>query len=733
MSGVVLQRRGFLALVAGSGLSLAFDLHASALTGGSVGAQPGHSFKPNAFLRIELDGRIVLIAPAPEMGQGVKTSLPMLLAEELDVGLDQVTVEQASLDATMGALQEAGGSTSVQKNWLPLRRAGAAARWMLVGAAAQAWGVPRAALRTERGEVIHDASSKRASYASLAAAAAQLRLPDDIPLKDPGSFRLVGRRQPQVDGPAIVRGAPLFCGDQRPKGCLVAVVIKGPVFGAKPLEANIDALKAMPGVVDAFILEAIGEWTGDLMVRSENPCLQAGVAVVARNTWSALKARKALQVRWSQTPFDGDSSDGYRAEAQRQLGLPGEVWRNDGDAEAALKSASATIDAFFELPILSHNSMETMSCLAEPLPGGGMRLTSPSQYPSVPVEALHRVLGIPKDRIELRIPRLGGAFGRRWESDFSLDASAIALRVKAPVLLFTPREEDMRHDYYRPFESQRIRAGVDAKGKLVAWDQDRLVHSFRSPQTPKITARQFPVNFIPNLRMRARTVASNVPEGAYRAPPANLHAFFVEGALNELAHAAKMDALAFRLQLLGEGGEIKETRFNPARMKAVLRLAASKADWGRPLPKGSGRGIASWYSHGGYVAHVVELSVSRSGVVKVQRVTSAVDVGRVINPNGAEQQVQGSVIDALSGALLQQITLKNGAVEQGNFHDNPMLRMPDVPRRIDVHFVESTLDPTGLGEPAYPPLAPALVGALFAATGIQIRSLPLSRHKLNWS
>lgn len=762
MSGVMLQRRGFLAVLAGTGLSLAFDLHADASSGTRAG--PAQTFTPNAFLRIEADGQIVLIAPAPDMGQGVKTSLPMLLAEELDVGLDQVRVEQASLDNRMGPLQNAGGSTSVAKNWRPLREAGAAARWLLVGAAAQTWGVSRASLRTERGMVIHDESKQVASYASLANAAAQLSLPEHIPLKDARSFRLIGQRQNQVDGPLIVRGAPLYCGDQRPPGCLIAVVIKAPVFGGKPQSdnvfginalaglsgipngatnapvigsrphaANLDALKAMPGIVDAFILEAKGEVSGDMVSRSVQPALQAAVAIVARNTWSALKARSALQVTWEPTAFDAHSSGGYSAESKRLLEQPGETWRDDGDVEAALKSASVTIDAYYELPILSHNSMETMSCLAEPLPNGGLRLTSPSQFPSGPVEAITSVLGIPKEKIELHIPRLGGAFGRRWEVDFALDASAIALKMGAPILLFTPREEDMRHDFYRPFESQRIRAGVDADGKLVAWDQDRVLHSFRNPQTPKITAEQFPVNFIPHLRIRARMVASNVPAGAYRAPPANLHAFFIESAFNELAYAAKIDPLVFRLQVLGEDRELKDTGFSPTRMKGVLRLAATKADWGDPLPKGRARGIASWFSHAGYVAHVIELSVSQTGVIKLHRVTSAVDVGQIINLHGAEQQVQGSVIDALSGALLQRITLNNGAVEQSNFHDNPMLRMPDVPHSIDVHFVESERSPTGLGEPAYPAVAPALVGALLSATGKPIRSLPLSQHDLSWS
>jgi len=716
----VMQRRGFLALLASASGALSLG----------VAAQARGRFAPNAYLRIEPDGRIVLQAPAPDMGQGVKTSLPMLVAEELDVGLDQVTVEQSTWDARMGRIQDAGGSTSVPKSWLPLRQAGATARWLLVGAAAQAWGLPREALRTERGEVRHDASARRASYASLAAAAALLTLPKEVPLKAPSEFRLIGRRQTQVDAAAMVRGAPLFCADQRPKGCLIGLVVKAPVRGARPLRGNWDELKAMPGMVDAWLLEG-SDTPGGNMHREHHGDPQHGVALVGRSTWAVLKARHALQVQWSATPYDAHSSAGYAAEMRKRLDQPGEVWRNDGDAPAALQAAATRIDALYELPVLAHATMETMSCLAEPLPGGRLKLRSPSQFPGLAVQAAQRQFGLKPEQIEFEVPRLGGGFGRRWEVDFVLEACAMALRLQAPVLLFTPRENDIRQDYYRPFETHRIRAGLDAQGRLTAWDQTRLIHSFRSAEAPKLTARGLPVGLIPNLRMQAHAIDSHLPDGAYRAPPANLHAFFVESALNELAHAAGQDALSFRLQLLGED-RLLESGFNTARMKAVLRLAAEKAGWGRPLPKAQGRGIAAWYSHAGYVAQVVELAVSRAGALTVSRVTAAVDVGPIVNPSGAEQQVQGSIIDALSGALHQQITLQDGAVQQSNFHDYPLLRMHEVPRRIDVHFIESAQAPSGLGEPAYPPLAPALTGALFAATGQRIRSLPLSQHDLRW-
>ena len=728
----VLQRRGFLALLASASGALSLGVAAQ--------AQARGRFAPNAYLRIEADGRIVLQAPAPDMGQGVKTSLPMLVAEELDVGLDQVAVEQSTWDARMGRIQDAGGSTSVPKAWLPLRQAGATARWLLVGAAAQAWSLPREALRTERGEVRHDASGRRAPYASLAAAAALLPLPKDVPLKAARDFRLIGRRQTQVDAAALVRGAPLFCADQRPEGCLIGVVVKAPVRGARPLRGNWAELKALPGMVDAWVLEG-SDTPGGNMHREHHGDLQHGVALVGRSTWAVLKARRALQVQWSATPYDGHSSAGYRVELQRAQ--PSEVWRNDGDAPAALQAAAKRIDVLYEMPVLAHATMETMSCLAEPLPGGRLKLRSPSQFPGLAVQAVQRQFGLTPEQIELEIPRLGGAFGRRWEVDFVLEACAMALRLKAPVLLFTPREDDMRQDYYRPFETHRIRAGLDAQGLLVAWDQDRLIHGFRSAAAPKLQARGFPVGLISNLRMRAQAIDSHLPDGAYRAPPANLHAFFVESALNELAHAAGQDALTFRLNLLGED-RVLASGFDTARMKGVLRLAAAKAGWGRPLRKGQGQGqgkgqgqgqglgLAAWFSHAGYVAQVVELAVSRAGALTVGRVTVAVDVGPIVNPNGAEQQVQGSVIDALSGALHQQITLKDGAVVQSNFHDYPLLRMHEAPRRIDVHFIEGASAPSGLGEPAYPPLAPALTGALFAATGRRVRSLPLSQHDLSW-
>ncbi|MDC6169014.1 xanthine dehydrogenase family protein molybdopterin-binding subunit [Paucibacter sp. XJ19-41] len=723
-----LDRRGFLRLsaLAGGGLMLGFGVD-------DVEAVTPHSFAPNAFITITPAGVITLMAKNPDMGQGVKTSLPMLLAEELDVGLDQVRIVQAGHDAGM-ADQGSGGSESIPNAWEPLRRAGAAARLVLIQAAARRWAVPEAELSTERGQVLHAASGRRAAYGELADAAARLRVPtpDSIKLKPRSEFKLLGQRHANVDGAGFARGAPLFCLDQQRAGQLYAMVEKCPVFGGTARSANLAEIRRLPGVRDAFIVEGSAEPLRRSADRNHHG-LQPFVAVVASSSWAAIKARRALKVDWDTGAYGQHSSAGYREQALAALQRPGEVWRNDGDSTAALAQAARRVEAFYEFPLLAHCTMEPMSCLAEPLPDGGLALTTPSQFPDLVPVALHKVLGVPVDKVRVTIPRLGGGFGRRFELDFVLEAAAIALRVGKPIKLFYSREDDMRHDFYRPHGWQRMRAGLDAQGRVTAWETFALRHAFRDPVTPKLRAGLFPARFVPNYRVEVAMVDSNVPDGPYRSPGANSAAFVTESFVDELAHAAQQDPLAFRLALWGEDRELKAPDFDVGRIKAVLRLAAEKAGWGQVLPKGRGMGIAAYWAHRGYVAHVVEVAVSPAGELKVLRVVSAVDVGPIVNRSGAEQQVQGSVIDALSSTLHQRITLEAGAVVQGNFDDNPQIRMPEVPERIEVHFIERDIPPTGLGEPALPPLPPALCNAIFAACGKRIRSLPLRGQDLSWS
>ena len=722
-----LDRRGFLRLMAAGSGALALGFAAEAQAGGAA------AFEPHPLIRITPDGSITLWAKNPDMGQGVKTALPMLIAEELDVPWDRVRVVQCGWDIRLDN-QGSGGSQSLLNAWQPLRRAGATARQLLLQAAARQWSVPIGELDTAAGEVLHAASGRRAAYGSLVAAAASLPVPDPkgVALKPRERFGLIGQRVPHVDNAAVVRGAPLYCLDHTPPGALVAVYEKSPVFGGRVQQANLAELKALPGVRDAFVLEG----TKDPLIRNPEKNfhgLQPGVAIVATSTWAALKARRALKAQWDTAGHGADSSAGYRAAAMACLERPGELWRDDGDTRAAMARAARTLEAFYEAPVLAHMTMEPMSCVAEPTAEGGMRLFTPSQFPDTAAAAIEAVLGIPGAKLKIDIARLGGGFGRRFETDFVLEAVAIAQRTGTPVKLFVPRDSDTRHDFYRPFSFQQFKAGLDEGGRVVAFESHAIRQGFRNPVAPKGRSTLFPARFIPNYRLQLSVVDSNLPPGPYRSPGANTSAFMIEGFIDEMAHAAGRDPLAFRLRLLGEDRELKEPAFSTTRMKAVLKLAADKAGWGRPLPKGQGLGLAAYFAHQGYVAQVVEVQVSRGGELQVRRVTVAVDVGPIVNRSGAESQVQGSVLDALSSTLAQEITLERGAVVQAGFDDNPHLRLPQVPARVDVHFIERDIAPTGLGEPALPPLPPALCNAIFAATGHRIRRLPLKHHDLRWA
>jgi isoquinoline 1-oxidoreductase beta subunit len=725
-AALVTTRRGLLRIgVAAGGALLLMPARGA--------AAPSYAFRPHALISLFADGRVTLLARNPDMGQGVKTSLPMLIAEEMDLALDQVRIEQAGYDARLGP-QGSGGSRSIPGAWEPLRRAGATARVMLISAAAQRWQLPPAQLRTERGEVVHEASGRRLRYGELAAAAALLPLPpaDSVKLKPRADWRLLGSRQTQSDAAAFARGAPLFCLDAQRPGQVYAMVEKAPEFGMAPLAANLDEVRRLPGIVDAFLLEG----TAQALHRHHNFLTGycPGVALVGRSSWAVLKARQQLRVQWARGPYATESSAGQQARAEALLAAPpAQVWRHDGDVDAALGRAARVVEARYTLPALAHLTMEPMSCLAEPLPGGGLRLLTPSQFPQDVPEMLERALGLPATQVQVQIPRLGGGFGRRYESDFVLEAAVIALRLQRPVKLFYSREDDTRHDYYRPFHWEQLRAGLDAAGRLTAWEARSVAHRFRDPSTPQLRAGAFPARFIEHYRVGGSSLDSNLPEGPYRAPGANLRAFSHECFIDELAVAAGQDALAFRLALLGEDRELQSPDFSSTRMKAVLRLAAEQAGWGKPRPRGTGLGLAAYFSYGGYVAQAVEVEVSAEGQLRVRRVHAAVDVGPIVNRAGAEAQVQGSVIDALSSSLYQQISMQDGAVVEGNFDTLPLIRMPEVPEQIRVHFIERDIAPSGLGEPAFPPLPPALCNAVFAACGKRIRSLPLRLHDLSWS
>lgn len=702
-------------------------------------------FMPNAFIRIARDGSVTLTSKQPEIGQGIKTSLPMVIAEELDVDWKRVRIVQGDLNPAAYGGQGAGGSTSTPNNYENFRRLGAAARAMLVQAAAQGWGVAPGECTTEGGAVLHAPSKRRIAYGALVDSAARLPVPDaaSVTLKDPASFRLLGTRVGGVDNGAIVVGKPLFGIDVQLPGMLHAVYAKCPVFGGKPLKANLDAVRALPGVKDAFIIDGTANLNG----------LRPGVAIVATSTWAAIRARRALEVTWDEGVGATHSWAGFTAQAQQAAAKPGTgVMRSDGDVDKALAGAARTVEAAYSYPFISHASMEPQNCTAWSKPDGSLELWAPTQNPGAGQALVTSTFGIPKEKITLHIIRSGGGFGRRLSSDFIVEATAIAQRLKtsAPVKLTWTREDDLQHDHFRPGGFHFLRGGVDAQGKAVAWHNhfvtfaNRVERDGQSILQPgsggNLSGDEFPGRWLENCKLEQTALECRVPMGPWRAPGSCVFAWVFHSFIDELAHAAGRDPLAFRLELLGDKEVMAGTgeRGQPyavARMRAVLQTAAEKAGWGKKtFARGQGQGIAFHFSHRGYVAQVAEVTVSKDGKVKVDRVVVATDIGpQIVNLSGAENQVEGSVIDGMSTLMFPALDIENGRIVQSNFHDYPLLRIGDAPGRIEMHFVKSDHPVTGLGEPALPPLAPAVCNAIFAATGKRVRELPLSKTDLSWS
>jgi isoquinoline 1-oxidoreductase beta subunit len=724
-SGV--SRREFVKVTATTGGGLLLGCYVVGIGGVSKSwAAPTSEPSIGAYIRISPSGIVTITAKNPEIGQGVKTHLPMIIAEELDVDWKDVRIEQSDFDPVKFSSQLAGGSTATPNNWMALRQAGGAARAMLVTAAAQAWNVAESECETLAGIVTHKPSGRKLGYGQLADQAATLTPPalDSVKLKDPKDFRIIGKRIPGVDNHAIVTGKPLYGIDVSVPGMKYAVYEKCPVFGGKVVSANLDEIKAQPGVTHAFVIE------GGSDLRS----LLGGVAIVGDSWYAANAARKKLKVRWNEGATAEQSSVVFAAMARQLSGQqPHRSLRNDGDVEVALKSAAKTVDASYFYPFVAHATLEPQNCTAR-YENGKLEFWAPTQSPASSRAMVSRTLGIPESDIIIHLIRAGGGFGRRLNSDFMVEAGAIAKETGRPVKLLWSREDDMRHGFYRPAGFHYLTGGVDQAGKLVAW-KDHFVSFGEGEafvQGGSISGAEFPARFVPNCAVESSVMPLGVPTGRLRAPNSNGIAFAIESFLDEMAYAAGKDPLQLRLELLSNTPS--GTGADPARIRGVLELVAEKSGWGKTRqPRGTGMGMAFYFSHRGYFAEVAQVTVSRAGTLKVDKFWVAADIGpTIINPSNAENQVQGAVLDGLAQALGQEITIEKGRVVQGNFSTFPLLRMRQA-APIEVHWKLSDSPVTGLGEPALPPAPPALCNAVFAATGKRIRSLPLSKHDLSWS
>ena len=756
------SRRAFLKVsaIAGGGMMLALTVPLSAEAATTwLGPEQTNLPELNTYVRIAPDGTVTIIAKNPEIGQGIKTMLPMLIAEELDVDWKDVRIEQADSDPFKYGAQFAGGSFATPMNFDPQRRTGAAARQMLIAAAAATWKCSAADCATEAGLVQHMPTGKKLNYGALAAKACTLPPPDlaTVKLKDPKDYRIIGKWTAGVDNPLIVTGHPLYGIDVVRPGMLYATYTKAPVFGAKVTSANLDEIKALPGVRHAFVVEGDGSLDG----------LNPGVAIVADSWWQAQKARKSLKVAWADSPTARQSSAGFATQAEALSKQPGShVIRKDGDVQAALGGAAKVVEAAYAYPFLAHVPMEPMNCTAEVTPGK-IEIWCPTQNPDSGRQLVAKTLGFklppgpspfgppasgppPKPepgapQVVIHITRSGGGFGRRLSSDFMVEAVWIAKQVGKPVKLLWDRTDDIQHDVsYRPAGFHYFRGGLDQSGKLTAL-HDHFVTFGQGEQVANsadMTNTEFPARVLDNVLFERSTIPLGVPTGPLRAPQSNALAYVYQSFLDEMAHAAGRDPIQIQLELLGEPRELPvpaggpgpfgpQPQFHTGRMRGVVELVAAKSGWGKTsLPARTGMGFGCYYSHLGYFAEVAKVRVDEDGTVHPLKVWIAADCGRqVINPSGADNQVVGACIDGIGAALHQGITIQNGAVVQTNFNNYQLIRMKEAPA-VEVHWNNTDFPPTGLGEPALPPAIPALTNAIFAATGKRVRSLPVDASQL---
>ena len=706
------------------------------MTAEEVNSLPKEWFELNGYLKIADNGQVTIMSPNPEGGQNVKTAMPMIVAEELDVDWADVIVEQAPLNTDLYNRQFIGGSQAIRTSWEGLRMAGASARHMLKAAAATAWSVPFEEITTESGQVLHKPTEKSTSYGELASAAAQVSIPEEVELKEIDDFKIIGTSKKNVDGLKIMTGKPLFGIDTFSEGMLTAMIVHPPAFGIKIKSVDDAAVKSMPGIQDVFTIKVLDD---DYERQHFDTCtFLEVVAIVGNSTWEVMNAKKAISVAWepfetyteARQPYRGpkqtltipsglESSSDHKAQMEAMGSKKAEVVRKDGNPEAAFRNAAKVVERTYTAPFLAHNCMEPMNFFAD-VKSDSAKLSGPLQKAELTEQAISARLGIPVEQIDIELTRLGGGYGRRSYAHWALEAAVISQKMKAPVKLVYSREDDMTGGIYRPAYQITYKAALDSKNNLTAVH----INAGGIPESPLYPDR-FPAGAVDNYLAESWTISTNITIGSFRAPRSNFMASAEQSFLDEVAEAAGKDPIDFRLELLNRAAKNpvgEKNDYDADRYAGVLKLVKEKSNWGN-TNSDLKRGVAAYFCHNSYAAQVVDMTMENNQP-NIQKVTCAIDCGIVINPDAAANLCEGGIVDGIGNALYGELTFKDGIPQQSNFDNYRMIRMSESPKEIDVYFVENDIDPTGLGEPTFPPIFAALANAMYNATGKRFYNQP---------